>query len=77
MLMDEILDHTSDDTAVRKGEGLSVDMNGRKRRKYTTKGWNLLVSWKDRTQSWIPLKDTEESYPIELAEYMKAKELVI
>ena len=57
MLMDEILDHASDDTAVRKGEWISVDMNGRKRRKYITKGWNFLVSWKDGTQSWIPLKD--------------------
>ena len=38
MLMDDILDHTSDDTAVRKGEGIFVDMNRWERRKYTTKG---------------------------------------
>jgi hypothetical protein len=43
--------------------------NGRKVRKRTTKGWELLVKWKDGTTTWIPLKDLKETNPVELAEY--------
>eukprot|EP00957_Ditylum_brightwellii_P174767 13307163-Ditylum_brightwellii.AAC.1 len=39
----------------------------------TTKGWSLLVKWKDNSESWIPLKDTKESHPVETAEYTKAQ----
>jgi hypothetical protein len=35
----------------------------------TTKGWKLLVGWKDGTTDWLPLKDLKESYPVQVAEY--------
>ena len=35
----------------------------------TTKGWDMLVRWKDGSQSWIPLKDVKESNPLETADY--------
>ena len=37
--------------------------------KKTTKGHQLHVAWRDGTESWIPLKDMKESYPIETAEF--------
>ena len=50
-----------DDTAIKR------DHNSNKRHR-TTKGWKLLVEWKDGSQDWLPLKDLKESYPIEVAE---------
>ena len=35
----------------------------------TTKGHQLHVAWRDGTESWIPLKDMKESYPVETAEF--------
>ena len=45
---------------------------GRKIPKTTTKGWELLVQWKDGSSDWISLKHLKESNPIELAEYAVA-----
>ena len=42
---------------------------GTKRRKETTKGWELLIRWKDGGTDWIALKDAKESYPVKVAEY--------
>lgn len=35
--------------------------------KRTTCGWQLLIDWKDGTQDWVPLKDLNDSNPVELA----------
>jgi hypothetical protein len=35
----------------------------------TTKGWKLLVEWKDGSTDWLPLKDLKESYPVQVMEY--------
>jgi hypothetical protein len=35
----------------------------------TTKGWKLLVQWKDETTTWVPLKDLKESNPLEDAQH--------
>ena len=34
--------------------------------KKTTKGWQLLVFWKDGTESWIDLKDLKDGNPMEV-----------
>jgi hypothetical protein len=44
-------------------------LNGRKRSKETTKGWELLVKRKDGSEVWVPLKDVKETYPGQVAEY--------
>ena len=41
----------------------------------TTKGWQLLVQWKDGSTSWTPLKDLKESNPVEVAEYAVANKI--
>jgi hypothetical protein len=43
MLMMEIMDHRSDGLAVPVDDAYYVDLNGRKSRWMTTKGWKLLV----------------------------------
>ena len=52
-----------------------MDKHGRKRRVRTTKGYDLLIKWKDGQQSWVPLKDAKESYPIAVADYTVAQGL--
>ena len=35
----------------------------------TTRGWKLLVEWKDSNSSWVSSNDMKDSYPLETAEY--------
>ena len=49
-----------------------LSANGKKRMCPTTKGWRLLVRWKDGTSSWIALKDLKDSNPIETSKYAGA-----
>ena len=35
--------------------------------------WDLLIRWKDGSESWQKLKDMKESHPIDTAEYAKAR----
>ena len=45
-LISDIIDHRSDDTVIKKG-GEWIDTKAGKRRKTTTRGWSVLVEWKD------------------------------
>ena len=47
-------------------------VNGQKSMCPTTKGWQLLVRWKDGTSSWIVVKDLIDSNPVETAKYAVA-----
>jgi hypothetical protein len=67
--MNEIVDHWSDRSAVPVDDAYYVDPNGQTTRRMTTKGWKLLVKWKDGTTDWLPLKDLKESYPVQVTEY--------
>jgi hypothetical protein len=69
VLLNEIVDHRSTADAIPVQEGFVIMPNGRKSPKRTTKGWELLVEWKDGSTSWIPLKDIKDTYPVEVAEY--------
>ena len=69
MLMDEIIDHRSTGDAVKRDDGYIKTNSGNMVPRKTTKGWDLLVSWKDKSTSWVALKDIKESHPIEVAEY--------
>ena len=68
-ILHEITDHKKDGTAVNKDDGFVATKSGGTRPRQTTRGWKLLVSWKDGTSSWIALKDLKESNPVEVAEY--------
>ena len=73
-LLKEISDHRKDQTAIDKEHGM-FRMNNRDYRKRTTKGWQLLVEWKEGSSDWVPLKDLKESYPVQVAEYAKANKI--
>ena len=68
-LLDEILtDHRSNNSAITIADGFTTSRNGNHVREQTTRGWSLLVSWKDGSSNWIPLKDLKDAYPIQVAE---------
>ena len=75
LLMDALVDHIKDDTAIPIDDGYIVS-NGNRRRRLTTKGWKLCVKWKDGSTSWEDLKDLKESNPVEVAEYAVGAKLV-
>ena len=72
-IFDGIIDAKKDDTAVSKADRFVVTKNGCRKLKQTTKGWKILVLWKDGSEQWIPLKDVKESNPVDVAEFAKAK----
>ena len=74
-IMQEITDYQKGDTAIGKADGFWIDKSGRRRPKMTTRGWEFLVSWKDGSASWAPLKDLKESNPVEVAEYAVANKI--
>ena len=55
------------DTALTEDEAWEY-RGANKTRKPTTKGWQLLVEWKDGSSSWMKLKDIKDSNPIEVAD---------
>ena len=72
VLMDDIIGHRSNEHAVKQQDAFIVTKTGTKRRKETTKGWELLIRWKDGGTDWVALKDVKESYPVQVAEYILA-----
>jgi hypothetical protein len=54
--------------------GTVTTSSGNVKPKITTQGWQLLVFWKDKSTSWVKLKDLKASNPVELAEYAVAGE---
>ena len=69
VLMDEIIGHRSNELAVKQQDAFITTNTGTKRRRETTKDWELLVRWKDGGTDWIALKDIKESYLVQVAEY--------
>lgn len=68
-----IVGHKMEADAIRKEDRYIHRRNGQKEMRKTTKGWQLLVEWKDGTRQWIPLKDIKESNPVDVAEYAIAR----
>jgi hypothetical protein len=74
-LIDEIIDHSSDASAVSRDD-MYVDKDGPNRHlRRTTKGWKLLIQWKDGTSTWERLANLKESNPVQVAEYAVANKL--
>ena len=69
VLMDEIIDHKKDGSAIYGDDAYTTDKRGRKHQRITTKGWKLLVKWKGGLTTWEHLKDLKEANPVEVAEY--------
>ena len=50
-IFDSIVDYKKDDSAVSKADRYLVTRRGRRKLRQTTKGWKLLVAWKDGSES--------------------------
>ena len=68
-LLDEVVDFRRDPSvAISKEDGTITTPSGQKRNVITTKGWDVLIRWKDRSTNWVPLALIKESNPVEVAE---------
>ena len=75
-LLEAIVDHRRDEEkALQHHEKYVRTKNGRHHLRKTTKGWELLIKWKDKSESWIRLADMKESHPVEVAEYARARDI--
>ena len=68
-LLCEIQDHSYDLSAIPVERGFITTTSGNKVPKKTTRGWELLVEFKDGSSKWVKLKHLKASNPVELAEY--------
>ena len=75
MMLSSIMDHRTLQDAIPKSQGTYTNAYGVKRRKTTTRGWEILVEWRDGSSDWVALKDLKDSYPVELAIYAKENSL--
>jgi hypothetical protein len=75
LVLKEIVDHQKSDDAVPMSDKYLITSTGQRRLRKTTRGWDFLVSWKDGTETWTSLAEMKESYPVEVAEYARARGL--
>ena len=75
MLFDSIVDHRVDGTEIKIADAFIISKSGGKRRKKTTRGWEILVQWKDGSTTWETMKDIHAEYPVQLAEYAINKKI--
>ena len=75
VLFDSIVDHRTDGSQITQDDAFITFSNGGRRSRETTKGWEILVQWKDGSTSWEKLKDVKQSYPTQLAEYSVEKRI--
>ena len=69
MLLDGIVDHRTDRTELLSKDAFITSKNDGRRKHETTKGWEILLQWKDGSTTWEALKDIKNCYPLQLAEY--------
>ena len=76
LLLSEITDHKSDGSTIQIADGMTRSANEQEKPKVTTRGWHLLIQWKDSTVSWEKLTNIKASNPIEVAKYTVANNLL-
>ena len=74
-LLYKIVDHKSLGEAVKMADKYIVSRNGTKRIRQTTVGWKFLVKWTNGGCQWIPLKILKELNPVQVAEYVVARNI--
>ena len=60
-IFSEISDHLKDDTALNVAQASFTTSAGNPVSKKTTRGWHILVEWRDDSMSWHKLADIKES----------------
>ena len=74
-LLTEVTDNNKDDSDIAKVYGFIKSSSGNLHRKRTTRGWKILVKWKDGSVDWFPLLGLKQSNPVDLAEYSVENEI--
>ena len=69
LLFNAIIDSRTDGTQIKVGDYFIHMSNGSKRRRETTKGWEVSIQWKDGGSNWKQVKDIKYSFPLQLEEY--------
>ena len=69
VLMNEIIDYRTNGTELKQQDAFITTKTGTKHRRETTKGWELLIEWKDGSTTWVSLMDIKESYLVQVAEF--------
>ncbi len=69
VIFDAIIGHRTDGTEIVESDAFLTSANGVKRRKETTRGWEINVQWKDGSTTWHKLKDAKDSHPLDVAEH--------
>ena len=72
VLMNKIIDYRTNGTKLKQQDAFITTKTGTNRRQETTKGWELLIEWKDGSTNLVSLKDIKESYPVQVAEFALA-----
>ena len=71
-VMKGIIDYQKDaETYITKDNMYIVIKHGKKKIRKTAVGRQLLVQWRDQSESWVHLKDLKESHLIEVSEFAK------
>ncbi len=69
-ILDEIIDYRKDmAVAISDDERYIVAANGNRHPRQMTKRWELCILWKDKSTSWVALKDLKEGNPLQVAEF--------
>ena len=74
-LLAGIQDHRTDGTQVLMKDRHVTSKRGNRGLRKTTVGWSFHVKWKDGSSNWVSLKLLKESNPVEVAEYVKARNI--
>ena len=69
VLFDVITNHRQTGLYLKQADEFISTSSGNKWRQETTKGWDMLIRWKDGLTTWFPLKYMKESYPVQVSEY--------
>ena len=67
----EISGYRKHSTSIPRSQGHFLSKNGNRSPIITTKGWDLKVTWKDGTSTWVPLSILKNSEPLLVARYAK------
>ena len=69
VLIKSIIDTRTDVTQTLQQDSFLITKSGTKRRKNTTKRWEVFIQWKDGSTTRNRLKDINDSYPVQMSEY--------
>ena len=74
--VEAVIDHRRQGNAVPKGKMYVTMRDGRKKLRQSTAGWDFKVRFTNGREQWMQLKDLKEINPVEVAEYVAARNLI-